>query len=96
MKNLLEYCPGQSVLHKMNPIAKIALAFLFSVSAFAADSIPYLLFLLAADFLLGVIGGITGKTVRVFIGLAKFSVFLFVLQLLFSRGGSRVFLFITD
>jgi len=96
MKNILEYCPGTSVLHKMNPIAKIVLAFLISVSAFAADSIPYLLFVLAADILLGVIGGITNKTMRVLIGLLKFSVFLFILQLLFSRGGNRVFLFITD
>ncbi len=96
MKNILEYCPGTSVLHKMNPIAKIVLAFLISVSAFAADSIPCLLAVLAADILLGVIGGIYQKTVRVLVGLLKFSIFLFVLQLLFSRGGNRVFLFITD
>ena len=96
MKNILEYCPGNSVLHRMNPITKIVLAFLISVSAFAAGSVYYLLFVLAADILLGMIGGITNKTMRVLIGLLKFSVFLFILQLLFSRGGNRVFLFVTD
>lgn len=96
MKNILEYNPGTSVLHRMNPLTKIVLAFLISVAAFAANNVVYLLFVLTADMLLGAAGGIFPKAVRVLNGMLKFCIFLFVLQLLFVRSGHRVFLFITD
>ena len=61
----LEYSPGTSVLHKHETRSpKLCWRFFISVSAFAAGSIYYLLFMLVAmDFLLGVIGGIPNKTV---------------------------------
>jgi energy-coupling factor transport system permease protein len=80
----------------MNPIVKIFLAFCICIAAFTSDSIAFLATLLLLDMLIGAVGSIFGKTLRLFISLLKVSIFLFILQLLFIREGNVLFLFITD
>ncbi len=96
MKGILDYTAGDSMLHRMNPIVKIFLAFCICIAAFATDSIAFLAALLALDLLLGAIGSIFGKTLKLLISLLKVSAFLFILQLLFVREGRTLFLFVTD
>ncbi len=96
MTDLFQYVPGNTPLHRMNPITKIALTLCVCIAAFLTDNLFVLLFLLAFDLLIGVVGGVTRKAFSIFRGLIKVSVFLFILQALFVRRGNRLFWIITD
>ena len=94
--NLFQYVPGNSVIHRMNPVAKIVLTIIICIAAFISGNLFYLAGLLAVDLLIGIIAGVAGKTWTIFKGLLKIAVFLFVLQILLVREGSPVFWIITD
>lgn len=96
MRDILAYSPGDTAIHRLNPITKICLAFCICVAAFAADSLPFLLALLALNLAVGAAGKVFEKAVGLLIGLAKVSSFLFVLQILFVREGNTLFLFVTE
>lgn len=96
MAGMLDYAAGSTVLHRMNPIAKIALALGICIAAFVSDSFVFLGALLAFNVALGFVGGIGKRTVSLLIGLVKICAFLFVLQILFIRAGTPVFFFVTD
>jgi energy-coupling factor transport system permease protein len=66
------------------------------VAAFVSSSIVFLLALLALSIGLGFLGGIRKKTLALTWALVRVSAFLFVLQVLFIRTGTPVFLFVTD
>ena len=96
MDGILDYAPGATVVHRLNPIVKIVFAFCTCVAAFLTESLPALCALLALDVAVGCAGGIPQRTLRLLSGLVKVSVFLFVLQVLFIRSGTPVFFFVTD
>ena len=58
MAGLLDYSAGSTVLHRLNPIAKIALALAVCIAAFLSDRFADLLFLLAFNVCIGLGGGI--------------------------------------
>lgn len=88
MKGFLCYLPGNSLLHRLNPLTKLFLPFMICISCFLTDNILALLALLLFDLLLGGVGGIFKQTFAIFKGLVKISVFLFVIQLLFIQKGN--------
>ena len=96
MKGFLDYLQGSTVLHKMHPLTKIFVAALLCASAFASSSFFFLGGLIIFDIFLGVIGegrehtGLLKRTLGLFKGLIKMSIFLFVLQILLIRQGSIV------
>ena len=94
--NLFQYVPGNSVIHRMNPVTKIFLTIVICVAAFISGNLFYLAGLLAVDLLIGIVAGVAGKTWTIFKGLLKIAIFLFVLQILLVRGGTPVFWIITD
>ena len=96
MNNLFQYVPGNSVIHRMNPITKLLLAIAICVAAFLSGNLYYLAGLLVVDLLIGVVAGVAGKTKTIFLGLLKIAVFLFVLQILLVRRGTPLFWIITD
>ncbi|MBR4204086.1 MAG: energy-coupling factor transporter transmembrane protein EcfT [Clostridia bacterium] len=96
MTELFQYVPGSSPLHRMNPITKIGLTLCVCVAAFLTDNLFYLLGLLLFDLMIGVVGGCAKKAFSVLKGLVKVSVFLFILQALFVRRGTKLFWIITD
>lgn len=96
MTELFQVVPGNSLLHRMNPVTKIALTLAVSVAAFLTDNLIVLLGLLAFDLLLGVVGGAARKAFSIFRGLLRVSAFLFALQALFVRRGNRLFWIVTD
>ncbi len=96
MGGILDYAPGTTVVHRLNPIVKIVFAFCTCVAAFLTESLPALCALLALDVAVGCAGGIPQRTLRLLSSLVKVSVFLFVLQVLFIRSGTPVFFFVTD
>ncbi len=96
MTDIFQYTPGNTVIHKLNPITKLFLAIAICIAAFLSDSLVYLLALLAVDVLIGLLGGVPRKTLSILKGLFKASVFLFILQILVIRSGQPVLGFITD
>ena len=96
MHNILEYIPGNSVIHRLNPVTKLFLTVIICVSAFITDNPFFLAGLLAVDLLIGFLAGVVKRTWSIFRGLLKIAVFLFVLQALLTRRGTPVLWFITD
>ena len=96
MTNLFQYVPGNSVIHRMNPVTKIFLTIVICIAAFISGNLIFLAGLLAVDLLIGFIAGIPEKTLTIFKGLLKIAIFLFVLQILLVRDGTPVFWIITD
>ncbi|MCQ2583800.1 MAG: energy-coupling factor transporter transmembrane protein EcfT [Treponema sp.] len=91
MKGFLDYVPGNSVFHKMNPITKLVFAFMVCVSCFASSNIAVLCSLLVFNVIIGCICGIKDRTFSMLKGLIKLSIFLFILQVLFIRSGNIIF-----
>lgn len=87
MKGFLEFVPGDSFLHRMNPIAKLASAFLIVAGCFVTDSFV----LLACVLILDTVLSARCKMTRQALGLAKavavFSILLALIALLFSPSG---------
>ncbi len=96
MTDLFQYVPGNSPLHRMNPITKIVLTIAISAAAFITDNLFVLLFLLLFDLAIGVFAGVPRRAFSIFRGLLRVSVFLFILQALLVRRGTRLFWIITD
>ena len=96
MRDLFQYVPGNSLIHRLNPVTKIFLTVIICVAAFITDSIPYLLLLLCADLSIGFAAGVPRKALGILKGLLKIALFLFVLQALVIRRGVSVFWIFTD
>ncbi len=96
MTDLFQYVPGNSPLHRMNPVTKIALTLSVCVAAFLTDNLFVLLALILFDLMIGVAAGAFRKALAIFRGLFKVSLFLFVLQALFVRRGNRLLWIVTD
>ena len=96
MHNLFQYVPGDSIIHRMNPVTKIFLTIVICVAAFISDQILFLVGLLAVDLLIGMIAGVADRTWNIFRGMLKIAAFLFLLQALLLRKGTPVFWIITD
>ena len=52
MAKFLEYVPGNSFLHRMNPSVKLICAVLFAIACFATSNLAFLLVLLAGALVL--------------------------------------------
>lgn len=100
MKGLLDYLPGDSFLHKMNPISKLLTALCLCIASFTSSSYIFLISLILVNVLLGFLGdvshfhleknGVLKRTLGLLKGLIKISLFLFVLQVLIIRSGNPV------
>jgi len=88
MKGFLDYKPGDSVLHRLDPLTKIFLSVCICAACFLGENPAFLVFLIGCDLLLGALGGVFDRAAGMLKGLLKISVFLFVLQLLFVRTGT--------
>ena len=96
MRDLFQYVPGDSLIHRLNPITKLLLTVVICAAAFITNRLVILLALLGVDLAIGFIAGIPKKTLVILKGLLKIAVFLFVLQALLTRRGTPVFWIITD
>ena len=101
MKGFLDYLPGNSILHKLHPLAKLFIAVAICASAFVSSSYIFLGFLIILNLILGAAGdlgaskkeekpGVFKRTCGLFKGLVNVSAFLFVLQILLIRSGEAV------
>lgn len=86
------YLPGDSIIHKMNPAAKILLCFLYVIIVFLANNI--ITYALLTILLLGLIA-VSKCSLRYFIKgispLIWIIVFTVLIQILFSAGGTDLY-----
>jgi len=92
MKGLLAYIPGNSIFHKMHPIIKLLFAILICASCFVNSSFEILIGLIVLNLIFGAISGkeVFKRTLGIFKGLLKISVFLFIIQVLVIRTGEVI------
>ena len=53
MVNVIDYVPGKTLLHRLNPVTKLAIAAAIIVATFLSDTYVMLLGLLVLTFALG-------------------------------------------
>ena len=87
MKGFLEYVPGDSILHRMNPVAKLACALLIIFSCFLSDNLVFLACILVADFILAVHCGMLKQTIGLAKAVAGFSLILALIALFTTPEG---------
>ena len=87
MKGFLEYVPGESFLHTMNPVAKLVAAFLLVIACFATSSFILLAVVIALDAVMAVQCKMVAQTIGLAKAVAVFSVVLALIALLFTPQG---------
>ena len=94
MVNVIDYVPGTTLLHKLNPVAKLALAAAIILSTFLAQSYAMLIGLLALTLALGAYAGVVDRLLKRL--LIPIALIMLVLQTAFMREGETLFAFVTD
>ncbi len=90
MKGFLEYVPGNSFLHKMNPVAKLAAAFVLVIACFVTSNFALLAAIIILDALLAVQCKMVSQTLGLAKAVAMFSILLAIIALLFTPQGDVV------
>lgn len=93
MKGFLEYMPGDTGLHRLSPLTKLALAVLFCAAVFLSSSVLYAAFLLLVLVTVPALSGFGKRALRLLSFLLKFSLVLFLIQLLSVREGRALLTF---
>ena len=96
MVNVIDYVPGNTLLHRLNPVTKLALAASIIVATFLADTFPLLVGLLVLTLALGAYAGVLDRLVKLLKLLVPLAVIMLLLQTAFVRGGQPVFLWMTS
>ncbi len=87
MAKFLEYVPGNSFLHRMNPSVKLICAVLFAIACFATSNLAFLLVLLAGALVLAASCGLGRETAGLCRAVFAFSLILAVVILLTTPHG---------
>jgi energy-coupling factor transport system permease protein len=87
MTGLLDYLPGNSPLHRLNPLTKLILSFVLCLSCFLTDWPLPVLGIILVNLGLAGLGGLMGRSLRTLRSLVKLSLVLFIVQIFFIRQG---------
>lgn len=101
MKGILEYSQGETIIHRLNPLSKMVIAFLICLSSFANNNIYFTIGIIAVNLLIAYLAQIFDKALSLLITLFKIGIVLFLLQVFFIRTGNTLLtlpfnLYITD
>ena len=96
MLNVIDYVPGDTLLHRLNPVAKLALAAAIIAATFLSDGYAALVGLLVLTLALAAYAGVFGRLARLLKLLVPVALIMLVLQLVFVRSGTALFAFVTD
>lgn len=101
MKGILEYAQGETIIHKLNPLTKMIIAFLLCLSSFVSSNILMAVVIIALNIIIAYMAKITKKAVSLLSTLLKIGIVLFLLQIFFIRTGDIILslplnLYITD
>jgi energy-coupling factor transport system permease protein len=87
MKGLLDYVPGNSPIHRLNPLTKLVLAFGLCAACFISSNHLFILGIILLNLITAVLGRVVFRSLRILKSLVKFSLVLFFVQVCFiSRG----------
>ena len=95
MVNVIDYMPGDTLLHRLNPVAKLGLAAAIIIAIFLANSYAALIGLLTLTLALGAYAGVFSRLASLLKLLVPLALIMFVLQLIFVRDGDPVLGFAT-
>ena len=95
MTSVIDFIPGTSLLHRLNPVTKLALAAGIILATFLGDTYPLLIALLALTFALGAYARAAGGLVSLSKLMVPLSLIMLVLQTAFIRTGNPVALWVT-
>ena len=95
MTNVIDYVPGDSLLHRLNPVTKLALAAAIILATFLGDTYVLLIALLVLTFILGIYVKSTAGLVSLVKLMVPLSLIMLVLQTVFIRTGAPIFAWIT-
>jgi energy-coupling factor transport system permease protein len=101
MTGLLDYVDGHSILHRLNPLTKLALAFALCAACFITGNQLLVALIIALNLAMGALAGIIRRSLKILLSLVKLSAVLFAAQVFFVREGRPVLtlpfdIFITD
>lgn len=96
MVNVIDYVPGATVLHRLNPVAKLALASGIIIATFLAASYPALVGLFVITLALGAYAGVFSRLASLLKVLLPLAAIMLVLQMIFVQGGERLVGFVTS
>lgn len=85
--NLLNYIPGNSFLHRLNPITRLFAAFLFGVSCIMCDNVYAEIGLIVFMIIVSAICGMFVRAIKLVKTLLVLGILMFVIQLFFVREG---------
>ena len=88
MRKFLEYVPGTSFIHRMNPVAKLACALLISVACFCTTNLAFIAAIIVIDAALAVSCGMVREALGLARAVAAFSVLLALIALLTTPSGA--------
>lgn len=85
--NLLQYQPGDSFLHRLNPLTKLAAAFLYGAACIVSGNVFLVTALILLMLLIAATAGLGARAVKLTRNLLILGLFMFVIQLFFVRSG---------
>ena len=88
MAKFLEYVPGESFLHRMNPCVKLIGAVLIAIACFVTSNLVFLLILLAAALVMAASCGLGRETAGLCKAVFAFSLILALVQILTTPTGA--------
>ncbi len=91
--NLLQYVPGDSFLHKLNPVTKLFAAFLYGVACIVTQSVWVEIVLIMLMLAISTLAGLQKRALHLAKNLFILGLFMFVLQLLFVRTGEPLLVY---
>ena len=71
MKGVLNYTPGKTFLHRLDPRTKLVISLMICIASFVSNQVLFLLGLLALNLCLGAVGHVFPQTMRILKGLLK-------------------------
>ncbi len=90
MNKFLEYVPGDSLLHKMNPVTKLLGAIVFAIACFCTSNLVLLLAMLVLGIVLAVVADLMGQALGLLRAVLVFSAILALIQLLTVPSGAKL------
>lgn len=91
MGGFLDYVPGDSLLHRLNPLTKILLSAALCAACFVNGNPLFVLGILVVSLALAHSAGLFRRALRMVTALFKFSILLFLVQVLVIRDGKVLF-----
>ncbi len=76
MKGFLDYIPGSSYLHRLNPLTKLILALMICIAAFISANHIFLVMLILINLGIGAQAGIFTRSVMLLKGLFKLCIII--------------------